>query len=448
MYEDDEYVQLSDGDVADQLGPAYARDQWFWRHIAASMVVGVVLGLVAFLYTTAIEKCNSLIWGDDLYLNVKYCKGNLLWLGIMPAGGFIVGALRKLLAMPEKIDGFVQEAKHVHVDYTLAPKVLLVSFVSLCTGVSLGPEAAMGSLGGGLAQYWSKIRELDESRTRYHVVNAMAGSMGPLFPSPVVAIVCMLELAPMDMMHTNYMRSMFMMTVGATSSFAVFYGLKEHRFMDLNPITLTYHYDNSHILIAIVIGIVAGLFGIVHLMMAGVIERIFLRISKLIPNDTVRQILLPTVGGFLVACIGFALPLSLGSGSEQLAPLLKFTMTKQMDAATLLGLAFAKSTAFGISKASGFIGGGIFPMIFSGTALGMMLFRFIDDSSVLPFFLACTCFMGAVPASVTPMPLTWLLLVSLTFEIGATASVPIFVAVVSANLTVIGFGLLLAIVKR
>jgi len=450
---DESELPMQNLDSEIPVGPAYARDLVFWRHIVGCVVIGSIMGAVAFFYLEAIEKSQAELFGEHIIKprdvsDVALGSGSWLWLLTMTGTGLIVGFLRVLLAFPKNELGFFSEVKEQYVNPKTAPKTVVISLVSLCGGSSLGPEAAMGALGGGIAQAWSERVGLSQEMTQRHVINGMAGAMGALFPSPLIAVTVMIELGRTETIHKNYMRTVAMMTFASSSAFAVFFALNKGTYLPFNPLSLTYHFHSGDQLKAALIGIVSGIVALAHILIAGLCKKFFNWLSSKIPNAIAHGIIIPTIGGFLIGLIAMAVPLTIGSGSTQTSSLLLFSFSKTTNAGNLVLTSVAKSVAFGISKGTGFVGGAIFPMIFVGSSFGLSMARFIDDEETLPVFLADACFSAAVPSALAPMPISFLLMIAFTFQLGAFQSTPIFVAIVTAHLTTCGFGLILQLLRR
>ncbi|GBG26646.1 DNA mismatch repair protein PMS1 [Hondaea fermentalgiana] len=431
----------------DNLFPKYAGEASFWKHVGLCLIIGAVMGLIAYAYLTAIEKVQAAVFGEDVIVPsiteaeaVGLGTGKWFWLAFTSGMGLVVGLLRLGVNFPAETSGFFAEVKAQHVDPKEAAKVVLVSFLSLCGGVSLGPEAAMGSLGGGLGQAWSEYRGLSSEMTQQNVVNGMAGAMGGLFPSPIISVVAMLEVGRMETMHLQYMRAVCMMTVAASTSFAVFFALARKTYLPLNPLELSHQFEAGDQFRGAIIGIVAGVVGFVHVIfLAGIPKLCFgLLETKVIRNPRTANVILPVLGGTLVGLLAIAAPLTIGSGSTQTAGLSKLAAVHLIDPETLFVSAILKSLAFGVSNASGFIGGAIFPLIFIGSSVGLGFARVIDDQDILPLLLADTCFTAAVPAAVAPVPLTFLLMIAFSFNLGPSQATQIFMACITAHLTSCG----------
>ena len=82
-------------------------------------------------------------------------------MAVTAAAGVVVGLLRRLTLLPEQIPSLIVDLKDEHVDQRLVPGIVAVSAASLIGGASLGPEQALGSMGGGAGSWISRRRGLD-----------------------------------------------------------------------------------------------------------------------------------------------------------------------------------------------------------------------------------------------------------------------------------------------
>src|SRR5262245_54652355 len=105
-------------------------------------VVGAVAGLV---FLGVVDGGNNWYGVSD----PDWFGGEWWWVAVTAGAGVVVGVLRALTKLPEKIPGLIADIKDAHVDTRLVPGIVAVSAVSLIGGASLGPEQALGSMGGG-----------------------------------------------------------------------------------------------------------------------------------------------------------------------------------------------------------------------------------------------------------------------------------------------------------
>ena len=87
---------------------------------------------------------------------------------------------------------------------------------------------------------------------------------------------------------------------------------------------------------------------------------------------------------------------------------------------------------FAVSQASGFVGGPIFPALFIGGTVGVLVHEVLPG---IPLGLAFTCLLAAVPGSLAAAPFSMVLLAAFLTQVGALQTAPILIAVVTAFLT-------------
>ncbi len=135
------------------------RGRGFWLVVLAASVLGVVgsVGSLVFLTVTGL--------GPDWYgkSETGWFDGKLWWVAVAGAAGLIIGILRHVFKMPPETPGIIENIKSGEVDAATVPKIVAVSAVSLIGGASLGPEVALGSIGGGTGGWIAKRQNLDSS---------------------------------------------------------------------------------------------------------------------------------------------------------------------------------------------------------------------------------------------------------------------------------------------
>jgi len=87
--------------------------------------------------------------------------------------------------------------------------------------------------------------------------------------------------------------------------------------------------------------------------------------------------------------------------------------------------------AIALSQSSGFLGGVVFPIIFIGGTSGLLVHSIFPD---IPIALCVGAMLAAVPGAFLNAPLSLILIAVGTVGIGAEASVPIGIAVVTAHI--------------
>ena len=121
--------------------------------------------------------------------------GHWWWVAVTAAAGVVVGLLRRLTRLPEQVPGLFDDLKSGHVEPRLVPGIVAVSAVSLIGGASLGPEKALGAMGGGAGTWSSRRKALSEEDSQVNTLVGFAGAYGGLFSSTVIVVMLILEVA-------------------------------------------------------------------------------------------------------------------------------------------------------------------------------------------------------------------------------------------------------------
>jgi H+/Cl- antiporter ClcA len=115
--------------------------------IRYAALFGVVLAFAALAFL-GLLKGGTKLW-FTLPKNPGWLDGSLWWVAVTAGAGVVVGVLRRVLRLPAKLPGTFKEIKEQRVEPATAPAAVVVSLVSLVGGASLGPEGALGKMGGG-----------------------------------------------------------------------------------------------------------------------------------------------------------------------------------------------------------------------------------------------------------------------------------------------------------
>ena len=145
----------------------------FWVLMAYAVVLGVFGAFAALVFMGVIT------FGGKWYTDSDpgWFGGQWWWVAVTAAAGVAVGLLRRLTHLPEQTPGLIDDLKDKHVDPRLVPGIVAVSAVSLIGGASLGPEKALGTIGGGAGSWIARRRALDDEDSQ---VNTLAGFTGHL----------------------------------------------------------------------------------------------------------------------------------------------------------------------------------------------------------------------------------------------------------------------------
>ncbi|HEY7816002.1 MAG TPA: chloride channel protein [Nakamurella sp.] len=401
----------------------------FWALMGYAAALGVFGAAAGLVFMGVIG------FGDNWYVDSTpgWFGGQWWWVAVTAGAGVLVGVLRRVTRLPEQTSGLIADLQDEHVDPGPVPGIVAVSAVSLIGGASVGPEKALGSMGGGAGSLLSRRRSLDSDDSKTTTLAGFSGAYGGLFSSPMIVVMMIMEVArPGGRRFTTALAGGI---VASSISFGLYFAVAGAVFMDVYQVP-QYQYQDWQLLAAVPL----GLFAAAVTAVLGVIMRLS---SVLFGALKVPGIVKPILGGALFGLVGVALPLTMFTGSAQLGTVLA-------DAGTLgLGLVVAlligKMITFGVSLASGFVGGPIFPALFIGGTAGVLVHQVLPG---VPLGLAFTCLLAAVPGSTIAAPFTMVLLAAFMTQVGALQTAPILIAVITAYLALEGVTYLMAGLQR
>jgi H+/Cl- antiporter ClcA len=397
----------------------------FWQVLGYSAVLGV-FGAIAGLVFLGVTGVGERWYGSTA---TGWFEGEPWWIAVAAVAGLIVGLLRKLFHTPRKTPGLIEDLHEQHVDSRLVPQIVAISAVSLIGGASLGPEVALGSMGGGAADVIARSRKLDDEAAKTATLAGFAGAFGGLFSSPAMAVVLTLEIARTS--RALFGRAFYASVVSSSVAFGIYFAIAGSVFLDLYQVP-TYEYEGWNLFAGLALGLLAACVVVVSTLVIKATARAFARLP-------VPSIFLPVIGGTIFGLIGVMLPLTNFTGSEQLDTAL--TSAGTLGVGLILATIVAKIFTFAVSTASGFIGGPVFPIMFIGGLTGIAVNAIFPD---LPIGLTFTCMLAAVPGAIVAAPFTMVLLAAILTQVGALQTAPILIAVATAYLTVAGIQFLMA----
>jgi chloride channel protein, CIC family len=410
---------------------ALTRSPGFWVIIRSAALFGVVLAFAALAFL-ALVNGGTKLW-FTLPNDPGWLDGKLWWVAVTAGAGVLVGVLRRLLRLPAELPGTIAEIKEQRIEPAMVPGAVAVSLVSLAGGASLGPEDALGKLGGGLGTWVSDRQKLSEDTQRTNTLSGMSGAYGGLLASPILATILVLEVAPLK--GRRYADVLFACLLSSSIAFALYYAIAGSTFVGIYAVP-SYTYEDWHLLAAVPLGLAAAALALITVIVIGVMKKVTAPLAK-------WTILLPTIGGVMFGLVGVALPLTLFTGTDQLDTVIKDGAT--LGAGLLIAVVFAKMLVFALCEATGFIGGPFLVMLFIGGTAGTAANLLIPG---LPEGLAFTAMFAALPGALVAVPFSLILLAALTTQVGTLQIAPVAIAVITAYLAVSGTGTLTALASR
>lgn len=425
--------------VAARVSSAPYLTKW----LVLGVVIGVVAGLGAVVFVTALE------FATHLFLGVVggYTPPSPANEGGVTAAGFFARpwAIPLIVGLGGLVSGilvyrFAPEASGHGTDAAIAavhngPKgirlktsvvKIVASAITIGSGGSGGREGPTAQISAGFASLLTRVFGLSQDDARIAVTIGMGAGIGAIFRTPLGGAVVGAEiLYRRDFETAAIVPGLVASTVGfvvfgAVEGFAPIFGYHEGLRFD-QPVQLLYY---------AVIGVVAALVALFY-------DTSFWWTHDLFKRSTWPRWLLPGVGGLLVGCLALVFPQVLGTGYGWVQKMMtQDLMTFPLWLVILLPL--AKIVATNLSIGSGGSGGIFGPGMVIGALVGAGVWRVLEavapgvPLSPAPFvivgMMACFGSIGHIPLA------TMLMVAEMTGNLSLLA--PAMVAVGIATLIV------------
>jgi chloride channel protein, CIC family len=381
--------------------------------LALTIVVGILAGLAAVLFTVAIEWTARVLFG----LNPSPAR-----LFLVPTCMSVLTGVLLYKFFPDVRGSGVPQteaAYHLHAGQ-IPGRVPIGKFLTgvLCigSGHSLGREGPSVQIGGGLASVIGRFVRLPPARIRDLVPVGAAGALAAAFNTPVAAVLFALEEIIGDM-NAPLLGSTVVASVAAV--------VVERSILGNEPLfrVPAYHLEHPAELLAYaLLGVIGGGVSLVFCKLLLGLRRAFLALPRW------SRIAQPAFGGMVIGAVVIAVPQVLGVGYEYVDQALNGGLVLK----TMLLLAVVKLCATVVSYTSGNAGGIFAPSLYigamTGGALGIVVHRIAPFPTADPGAYALVG-MGTLFAGIIRAPMTSVLMI---FEI--TQDYQILVPLMVANL--------------
>ena len=273
-------------------------------------------------------------------------------------GGLVIGVMARFGS--EKIRGHgIPEALEAILfgRSRMEPKVAVLkplsSAISIGTGGPFGAEGPIIMTGGAVGSLFAQMFHLSPAERKTLLVAGAAGGMAAIFASPVAAVLLAVELLLFEWKP----RSFIPVAVAAATAGALRIPLLGAG--PIFPVTAHAALGSEGLILALVVGIVAGL-------ASGVLTTLVYAFEDLFTKLPVHWMWWPAIGGLFVGVGGYLDPRVLGVGYETIHALLRGELLGPLVAGLLIG----KALVWSISLGSGTSGGVLAPLLIMGGALG------------------------------------------------------------------------------
>jgi CIC family chloride channel protein len=381
--------------------------------LALTIVVGILAGLAAVLFTTAIDATTRFLFGLD---------PSPLRLFLIPTAVSLVSGVLLVYVFPGvRGSGVPQTKAALHLnDGVIAGRIAVGKFLMgvLCigSGHSMGREGPSVQIGAAIASVVGRWVPLSPTRIKELVPVGVAGALAAAFNTPVAAVLFALEEIIGDMNAP---------VLGSTVVASVSAVVVERAILGNEPLFRVppYHLEHPAELLAYAgLGVIGGIVSLMFCKGLLGLRALFLRM----PDAT--RILQPAFGGLMIGALLVAVPQVMGVGYEYVDQALNGALVFR----TLALFGTLKLVATIVSYASGNAGGIFAPSLFIGAMVGGAVGSVVQQ--IAPFPAAtpgayALVGMGTLFAGIIRAPMTSVFMI---FEI--TQDYQILVPLMVANM--------------
>ncbi|MGF0177090.1 chloride channel protein [Streptomyces sp. Marseille-Q5077] len=401
------------------------RSPAYQKTLVFSALIGVPVSLAAFWFLAALHELEHLMWAD-LPSGLGWDTPPWWWpLPLLTLAGIAVGLVVRYLP---GAGGHVP-ASGLHaagLPPVTLPGVILAALASLPLGATLGPEAPLIALGGGLALLFGQLARAPVTTQSAALLGAAgaAAALPAIFGNPLVGAVILIEVAGVGGPRLFAVMLPALLSSGIGS--LIFTGFGRWTGLSIGNLTLTLgvptpRLDAGDVLWAIPMAVAIGI--AVHLMLdAGRLAAAF--VSK---RPIVHTVACALAAGACATIYTLAVdrtPVDVASsGQATLAKLAEDPHSWGVGA--LIAVLLCKAAAYGLCLGS-LRGGPIFPALFLGAAFGVLLAP-LPGLGVAPGLAAG---MAASASAALRLPVSSAVLVVLLMGSGAMTPVVLLAAVV------------------
>ncbi|ARC43590.1 ion channel protein [Citrobacter freundii] len=339
-----------------------------------ALIIGIASSLVLIVVMKVASVLQQFLW-ERLPVSIGIAQDSALWIiGMLTLTGIMVGLVIRYSQGHAGPDPACEPLIGMPVPTSAIPGLLVALILGLAGGVSLGPEHPIMTVNIALAvalgsRMFPRIAKLDWT------ILASAGTIGALFGTPVAAALVFSQTLNSSNEVPLWDRLFAPLMAAAAGSLTT--SLFFHPHFSL-PIA---HYTQMHlidILSGAVVAAIAIAAGMVAVWCLPRLHRLMHRLK--------HPVLILGVGGFILGILGvIGGPLTLFKGLDEMQ---QMAFSQTLGTSDYFMLAVIKLAALVVAAASGFRGGRIFPAVFVGVALGLMLHAHVE---AVPAAITVSC---------------------------------------------------------
>ncbi|EJC2819265.1 ion channel protein [Escherichia coli] len=349
-----------------------------------AVAIGIASSLILIVVMKIASALQNLLW-QRLPGTLGIAQDSPLWIiGVLTLTGIAVGLVIRFSQGHAGPDPACEPLIGAPVPPSALPGLIVALILGLAGGVSLGPEHPIMTVNIALAVAIG-ARLLPRVNRMEWTILASAGTIGALFGTPVAAALIFSQTLNGSSEVPLWDRLFAPLMAAAAGALTT--GLFFHPHFSL-PIAHYGQMEMTDILSGAIVAAIA--------IAAGMVAVWCLPRLHAMMNQMKNPVLVLGIGGFILGILGvIGGPVSLFKGLDEMK---QMVANQAFSTSDYFLLAVIKLAALVVAAASGFRGGRIFPAVFVGVALGLMLHEHVP---AVPAAITVSCAILGIVLVVT-----------------------------------------------
>ncbi|EFA5603823.1 ion channel protein [Escherichia coli] len=349
-----------------------------------AVAIGIASSLILIVVMKIASALQNLLW-QRLPGTLGIAQDSPLWIiGVLTLTGIAVGLVIRFSQGHAGPDPACEPLIGAPVPPSALPGLIVALILGLAGGVSLGPEHPIMTVNIALAVAIG-ARLLPRVNRMEWTILASAGTIGALFGTPVAAALIFSQTLNGSSEVPLWDRLFAPLMAAAAGALTT--GLFFHPHFSL-PIAHYGQMEMTDILSGAIVAAIA--------IAAGMVAVWCLPRLHAMMNQMKNPVLVLGIGGFILGILGvIGGPVSLFKGLDEMQ---QRVANQAFSTSDYFLLAVIKLAALVVAAASGFRGGRIFPAVFVGVALGLMLHEHVP---AVPAAITVSCAILGIVLVVT-----------------------------------------------
>ncbi|EFI8103838.1 ion channel protein [Escherichia coli] len=349
-----------------------------------AVAIGIASSLILIVVMKIASALQNLLW-QRLPGTLGIAQDSPLWIiGVLTLTGIAVGLVIRFSQGHAGPDPACEPLIGAPVPPSALPGLIVALILGLAGGVSLGPEHPIMTVNIALAVAIG-ARLLPRVNRMEWTILASAGTIGALFGTPVAAALIFSQTLNGSSEVPLWDRLFAPLMAAAAGALTT--GLFFHPHFSL-PIAHYGQMETTDILSGAIVAAIA--------IAAGMVAVWCLPRLHAMMHQMKNPVLVLGIGGFILGILGvMGGPVSLFKGLDEMQ---QMVANQAFSTSDYFLLAVIKLAALVVAAASGFRGGRIFPAVFIGVALGLMLHEHVP---AVPAAITVSCAILGIVLVVT-----------------------------------------------